>query len=240
MVDFRLPSITGSETEQLSQIRSFLYQFIPQLQWALTQLDTTAGSAYVVKKENKAAEQKESFNAEVAFGALKPLIIKSADIVQAYYEEISSRIVGSYVAESDFGAFVEKTEQEIVQSSTDIEQIFYDMQGILTDLETLNFTLAEVNAHIKSGLIYYDDEGIPVYGLEIGQRNTIDGEEVFNKFARFTSDRLSFYDQNDTEIAYISDYKLYITNAEVTGTLKLGGFLVDTSKGLTIKWVGRG
>lgn len=240
MVDFRLPSITGSETEQLSQIRSFLYQFIPQLQWALTQLDTTAGSAYVVKKENKAAEQKESFNAEVAFGALKPLIIKSADIVQAYYEEISSRIVGSYVAESDFGAFVEKTEQEIVQSSTDIEQIFYDMQGILTDLETLNFTLAEVNAHIKSGLIYYDDDGIPVYGLEIGQRNTIDGEEVFNKFARFTSDRLSFYDQNDTEIAYISDYKLYITNAEVTGTLKLGGFLVDTSKGLTIKWVGRG
>lgn len=240
MVDFRLPNITGSETEQLSQIRSFLYQFIPQLQWALTQLDTTAGSAYVVKKENKAAEQKESFNAEVAFGALKPLIIKSADIVQAYYEEISSRIVGSYVAESDFGAFVEKTEQEIVQSSTDIEQIFHDMQGILTDLEALNFTLAEVNAHIKSGLIYYDDDGIPVYGLEIGQRNTIDGEEVFNKFARFTSDRLSFYDQNDTEVAYISDYKLYITNAEVTGTLKLGGFLVDTSKGLTIKWVGRG
>lgn len=240
MVDFRLPSITGSETEQLSQIRSFLYQFIPQLQWAMSQLNTTAGSAYVVKKENKAAEQKESFNAEVAFGALKPLIIKSADIVQAYYEEISSRIVGSYVAESDFGAFVEKTEQEIVQSSTDIEQIFHDMQGILTDIEALNFTLAEVNAHIKSGLIYYDDEGIPVYGLEIGQRNTIDGEEVFNKFARFTSDRLSFYDQNDTEVAYISDYKLYITNAEVTGTLKLGGFLVDTSKGLTIKWVGRG
>lgn len=240
MVDFRLPSITGSETEQLSQIRSFLYQFIPQLQWAMSQLNTTAGSAYVVKKENKAAEQKESFNAEVAFGALKPLIIKSADIVQAYYEEISSRIVGSYVAESDFGAFVEKTEQEIVQSSTDIERIFSDMQGILTDLEALNFTLAEVNAHIKSGLIYYDDEGIPVYGLEIGQRNTIDGEEVFNKFARFTSDRLSFYDQNDTEVAYISDYKLYITNAEVTGTLKLGGFLVDTSKGLTIKWVGRG
>ena len=147
MVDFRLPSITGSETEQLSQIRSFLYQFIPKLQWAMSQLNTTAGSAYVVKKENKAAEQKESFNAEVAFGALKPLIIKSADIVQAYYEEISSRIVGSYVAESDFGAFVEKTEQEIVQSSTDIEQIFHDMQGILTDIEALNFTLAEGNAH---------------------------------------------------------------------------------------------
>lgn len=240
MVDFRMPNISGSEAEQLSQIRSYLYQFIPQLQWALSQLDASKESSYVVRAETKTTEKNESFNTEVAFGALKPLIIKSADIVQAYYEEISSRIEGSYAAESDFGTFVEKTEQEIVQSSTDIEQIFSDMQGILTDIENLNFTLAEANAHIKSGLIYYDDEGIPVYGLEIGQRNTVDGEEAFNKYARFTSDRLSFYDQNDTEVAYISDYKLYITNAEVTGTLKLGGFMIDTAKGLTIKWVGRG
>jgi hypothetical protein len=79
-----------------------------------------------------------------------------------------------------------------------------------------------------------------VYGLEIGQRNKIDGEEVFNKYARFTSDRLSFYDQNDTEIAYISDYKLHINHAEVLGTLKIGGYLIDTTKGLTFKWVGRG
>lgn len=240
MVDFRMPNISGSEAEQLSQIRSYLYQFIPQLQWALSQLDASKESSYVVRAETKTTEKNESFNTEVAFSALKPLIIKSADIVQAYYEEISSRIEGAYAAESDFGTFVEKTEQEIVQSSTDIEQIFSDMQGILTDIENLNFTLAEVNAHVRSGLIYYDDEGIPVYGLEIGQRNTVDGEEVFNKYARFTSDRLSFYDQNDTEVAYISDYKLYITNAEVTGTLKLGGFLIDTAKGLTIKWVGRG
>ena len=240
MIDLRMPNITGSEMEQLSQIRSYLYQFVPQLQWALNQLDASAGSAYTAQKERKTTEQKAEFNSEVAFNALKPIIIKSADIIQAFYEEISSRIVGTYVAESDFGTFVEKTEQEIIQSSTDIEQIFSDLQGIFTDIENLSFTLAEVNAHIKSGLLYYDDEGIPVYGLEIGQKNTIDGEEVFNKYARFTSDRLSFYDQNDTEVAYISDYKLYITNAEVTGTLKLGGFLIDTSKGLTIKWVGRG
>ena len=81
---------------------------------------------------------------------------------------------------------------------------------------------------------------IPVYGIEVGQRNTVNGVEVFNKFARFTADRLSFYDQSGEEVAYISDFKLYITNAEVTGTLKLGGFLIDTSKGFTLKWAGRG
>ena len=96
-----------------------------------------------------------------------------------------------------------------------------------------------MNAHIKPGILYYED-GIPVYGLEIGQKNTIDGVEVFNKYARFTSNKLSFYDQNGTEVAYISDYKLYITNMEITGTAKFGAFLLNTTKGFRLKCVGRG
>jgi hypothetical protein len=145
-----------------------------------------------------------------------------------------------YVAESDFGLFAEKTEQAISQSSTDIEQLFTNLQTIITDIEDLNFTLAEVNAHIRSGLLYTGDDGIPVYGLEIGQSNSVDGVEVFNKYARFTADRLSFYDKNDTEVAYISDYKLYIRNVEITSSYKIGGF-VDTvmSNGdVVTKWVG--
>ena len=91
----------------------------------------------------------------------------------------------------------------------------------------MEHTLIEVNAHIKSGLLYYDEAGAPVYGLEIGQRTEIDGVETFNKYARFTSEKLSFYDSNDNEVAYISDKKLYITHVEVTGSFTLGGF-VDT------------
>ena len=52
--------------------------------------------------------------------------------------------------------------------------------------------------------------------------------------------RMSFYDQNGTEVAYISDYKLYITHAEFTGTVKYGAFLLDTSAGFRLKWIGRG
>ena len=71
---------------------------------------------------------------------------------------------------------------------------------------------------------------------------TVDGEEVFNKYARFTSGRLSFYDKNDTEVAYISDYKLHISNVEITYSYKIGG-LVDTvmlTGDVVEKWVGRG
>jgi hypothetical protein len=66
----------------------------------------------------------------------------------------------------------------------------------------------------------------------------VDGEEVFNKYARFISDRLSFYDQNDNEVAYISDYKLYITHLHVTESISHGGFVTDTSDGIAIKWEG--
>ena len=240
--DFRLPNIKGTDREQLAQIRSYLYQFIPQLQFALNSMGTSTPSNYVAPQAQKTVvNTTSSFNSEVAFDALKPFIIKSADIVQAYYDEISTRLEGMYVAESEYGTFVQNTEQTLSQSSTDIEQLFSNMQAIFTDIENLNFTLAEVNAHIKSGLLYYDG-GIPVYGLEIGQKTYKDGQEVFNKFARFTSDRLSFYDQNDTEVAYISDYKLYIRNVEIKESLQEGGYkdFIDSNGGVVTKWVGRG
>lgn len=114
------------------------------------------------------------------------------------------------------------------------------IDGVKDDIDKLNTVIVEVNANIKTGLLYYDEYGIPVYGLEIGQKNTVNGVEIFNKYARFTAGRLSFYDSNGYEVAYISDYKLYITNAEITGTLKLGSFLIDTEKGFRLKWAGRG
>lgn len=241
-VELRLPNISGAtEREQLGQIRNYLYQLVEQLQWALSTVGSSDQSYYVVATTPRSTIPQASPRTvgTVDFDAIKPLIIKSADIVQAYYEEINSRLVGEYVAESDFGTFVEKTEMNLIQSSTDIELVFSNIQQIFTDIENLNYTLAEVNAHIKPGILYYED-GIPVYGLEIGQKNTVDGVEVFNKYARFTSNRLSFYDQNDTEVAYISDYKLYITNMEITGNAKFGAFLLDTTKGFKLKYVGRG
>ena len=241
-LDLRLPNITGTtERQQLSQIKSYLHQLVSQLQFAMNNLDTSVASPNTVNQtvQNTVVKSKGE-DAETTFNSLKPLIIKSAEIEEAYYEEINSRLTGEYVAQSDFGTFVEQTEQNLTQTSTEIEQAFENLQQIFTDIENLNFTLAEVNAHIKSGLLYYDDVGIPVYGLEIGQKNTVDGDEVFNKFARFTSDRLSFYDQNKNEVAYISDYKLYIGNVEITSSYKIGGFIdiVQANGDVVTKWVG--
>ena len=376
MVNLRFPNIKGAnEREQLKEMQSYLHQLVGELQFALNTIETAGGNSSPVKSQMPVRVVQSSPMAtmsldrglsddQATFQAIKPLIIKSADIINAYYEEINRKLESVYLAQSDFGIFAEQTSQEIRETSTSTTQQFENMQVVISDLntnigsvrgdlqavgeevsyalkdiddinenidgintqvgeiggsvsdldyeiktvgsnmgelidsavgqmsdevgvidkdlqavkegvernikdisadignldtkiddtknaissdidklkdslESLNHILIEVNANIKSGLLYYDDNGIPVYGLEIGQKNTINGVEVFNKFARFSAGRLSFYDQNGTEVAYISDYKLYITHAEVTGTLKLGGYLVDTSKGVTFKWVGR-
>jgi archaellum component FlaC len=389
--DFRYPNITGAtEKEQLQQMRIYIHQLVDELKWALNSVETSQG-VYVVQQPSGGGSAPLSMvnlnddSTQARFNELKPLIIKSADIVEEYYEEINKRLEGLYVAQSDFGTFMEQTSQEIEATSKDVTQVFNNVQIIATDVgtvktevetidtkvstidtelktvggkvvehdtelqgvktevqsvtqevgkvnseiegvktgvetvsgevenvkssvgsnlqviaedidkvdtdlqglkestdaniqglneglgevgsgldkvdsdlqgfkeaanndldnlkdevENLKYVIIDVSAYIKSGLLYYDANEIPIYGLEIGQRNNIDGVEVFNKFARFTSDRLSFYDQNDIEVAYISDKKLYISDVEVLRSFKIGGIksIVLANGDVVKKWVG--
>lgn len=513
-VKLRLPDIKGSEVEQLKQIRSYLYQLIPQLQFALDNVSANSEGLTATPKSLLPARTNsyavstlsdEDDTAQSTFNSIKSLIIKSADIVEAYYQEINRRLESVYVAQSDFGDFAERTSQEIEETSASTTQRFENIQVIITnhdselssvkgDLQTigedisyqqkdfitirenvddiasevvnleinigeLDTTLQEtsqtlsktindteskltatitetktviegsignavteakgytdsaktqlegninstkeelvgsidiakeeltgsidnvktnlegsignavananaladaaeaaakgytddkastlagqigetasdlkgqivdtnsriddtngaledigsgledtnkrlvsaegaleaaksalsnsiqkvadsisatdkllesakaqlkgsiddltiivtglkdiiigVEAYLKSGLLYYTDGGIPVYGLEIGQTVEVDGTTVFNKYARFTSEKLSFYDQNGIEVAYISDKKLYIKMAHITVSLQLGGIvqLVMANGDIVKKWVGTG
>lgn len=272
-IDLRMPSINGTDREQLIQIRSYLYQLIPQLQWALDNVSGTAATsdAAVQAAQHKVVESTPAISnasAEATFAKLKPLIIKSSDIVQAYYEKINNMLEGIYVAESDFGVYVEQTALQLEQTSQYVNQKYSDVQTIISDeigvvnsivdstasditklndalkqaetaMDALKTFVMNTEAHIKTGLLDEVD-GVPVFGVEVGQTHSYNGELRYTRYARFTSDRLSFFDQNDSEVAYVSNEKLYITNAEITGNLKLGGFIMDTSKGLAIKWAGRG
>ena len=239
-IDFRLPNITAKDAEgQLRQMQSYMFQLVEQLNWAMKNVEGEfTGTAPSMGKTTTSSVSTDA-KAQASFNSIKSLIIKSADIVNAYYEAINARLKGHYVAESDFGTFVEETTAELEATSKDITQFYKDIQEIATDIENVEHTLIEVNAHIKSGILYYGDNGAPVYGLEIGQRTEHDGVETFNKYARFTSDKLSFYDSNDIEVAYISDKKLYITHVEVTGSFSLGGFVdqVLADRSVVTKWV---
>jgi vacuolar-type H+-ATPase subunit H len=148
-------------------------------------------------------------------------------------------------AKSDLSADIGKARGELASSiddaKKDLNKSIEDAEKKLQDaIDSVSAILVEVQAYVKSGLLYYDDNGIPIYGVEVGQTNLVNGQEVFNKYARFTSDRLSFFDQNGTEVAYISDRKLFISNVEITVSLKMGGFedTVMADKSIITKWVG--
>lgn len=284
-VKLRYPNITGlSEREQIAQIKSYLYQLVDELQFAVNGEQSTTGTVLSSQRYTSSSNSSGT-NARELFSVLKPLIIKSADIVNAYYETLSTKFEGEYVAQSDFGTYKEDTTQAITTTSYDITQAFGNIQTINTTLSdevsgiknnveatakslsdsisdtaselkesigdvseelggkvatlTKNVdTLLTANAYIKSGLLYYNDEELPVYGVEVGQTNNVNGTDVFKKFARFTADRLSFYDQNNDEVAYISDYKLFITSVEILYNLIGGGFVIDFSRGFTLKYAG--
>lgn len=230
-VDLRLPNIKGETAEeQVAYLKSYLFQLVEQLNWALNLADDS--SAVVQEKESGKEE-----SARDTFNSVKSLIIKSADIVEAYTEKMEQSFDGRYAAESDFGTFVEETRNSINATDSEVEQIYQNVQTISGTVDSLGDEVLGVLANIKTGILYYDDAGLPVYGMEIGQRNTVDGKEVFRKYARFVSNRLSFFDQNDAEVAYISDYKLYITSAQVLTGLTVGRYYLDTADGVAFKWV---
>lgn len=227
MNPIRYPSLNATDDSgKLQQVSNYLFQLADQLNFALNAIGSDGGSGQVLYAKSYSSSDGSNADREnvATFNSIKSLIIKSADIVDAYYDEITKRLEGKYVAESEFGTFTEETAQDLIATSTSIEQLYQNIQEITDSVENLEHSLIGVDAHIKSGLLYYDEDGVPIYGLEIGQKNEIDGVEVFNKYARFTSDKLSFYDQNDTEVAYIGDYKLFITRAQITSSIQIGSF----------------
>lgn len=241
MINIRLPNITSNtEQGQLLQMKSYLHQLVQDLNWVLTAIESGNNAQVAKKNASGNAVTKDEFT--TSFNELKSLIVKSSQTVMAYSEMAEEKYGSMYVAQSDFGTYKEEAEQRIAENSTSIEQFFTNMQEIITDLDTLEHSMINVSANIKSGVLDHDDSGVPIYGVEIGQRTEIDGVEVFDKIARFTSDRLSFFDQNDNEVAYISDRKLFINQAEIKYSFRMGGFMdtVQADGSIVTKWVGTG
>lgn len=239
-VSIRYPSITGAtEAEKLKQMQSYMHQLVEELNWALNNIDSI--SAAPTAKPNTAASTAQKDDPISNFNSIKGLIIRSAEIVNAYYDKIDSllKLSGYYVAKSDFGDFEEETKNLVSATDKQLRQDLVDKQTIYDENGNIRAELL-VNGHIYSGIIEYAKDGEAIVGIEIGQTTNRNGSDSFTKFARFTADRLSFYDINGIEVAYISDYKLYITHVEIKGSLQEGGY-VDTiteNGGIVTKWVG--
>ena len=247
-IDIRFPQITETTVEgQLRQLKSCLIQYSEKLNWALNTLEKNTDDV-VVKYESLSSAKASPEQIASTFTDLKGYIIKSADIVNAYTEVITKKLEGIYTAEASFpdgsaAAYIEKTTNEITATNEAITQNYTVLNKLITDLD-VRVKEITTDGYIKSGVLRYitegDQEGAPLIGIEVGQTITEDGVEVFNKFSRLTASGLEFYDSLYSEgkepVAYISGYKLYITDAHILGSLFLGGYELDTSDGIMFLW----
>ena len=239
MIDLRYPNINGkTEAEQMVQVRSYLHQLVDQLNWALSTVESaqSGNTSAAVAYESKPSTPQE---AEATFNSIKALIIKSADIVKAYEETILTNFNGTYFAESDFGTYIENTNRAILENSEGVTEAFTRVESIDSRVEGVESENRITNAYIRRGLLNNGE-----YGIEIGETSK-DG--VFRQYARFTSEKLSFYDINENPVAYIgagdADTEdtncLYITGRAVfQGAINFYKYAMDTSDGLAFTWIG--
>lgn len=239
---FRLPNITATnDSGKLVQMQSYLYQLVQQLNWALDNVETATSGAEAHNVVFQQGDAISSKDAENIFNSIKALIIKSADIVMAYEKTIMTHFEGKYFAESDFGTFIEETKRSIEENSKGVNEVYTNIQKITNSegtgsLDILEDNVRTTNAYIKRGLLDYDTNGNAIYGMEVGE-TTEDG--TFIKCARFTADKLTFFDANGSEVAYIGAGCLYVVGKSVfLGEIQLGYYQTDTTDGLAFTWIG--
>ncbi len=242
MTDLRLPNINAPTTEgQLLQMKQYMFQLTKQLNYALKDVkaqETEYKQTSQGNEKNSSYNLTEAENAIETFSKVKNLIIKSADVVNAYYEVINKKLEGVYVAESDFGTYKEHTDSVLEATSKSLNQHYTSIKEIEDAVNNLN-ELRKDSCYIKTGWL---DEDQTIAGVEIGKYSeTKDGTDV--GFARFTTDELAFYDGQGTseenKLAWFSKYRSYFRNVKLIGNIELDNdYIIDTSDGVAFKWVG--
>ena len=133
-------------------------------------------------------------------------------------------------------ANIEINSQAITQQYSEIKSMEETIKSMDGQVKDVTAKVAATDGYIKTGKIAEDENQNPIYGVEIGQTKE---DLEFSVFARFTPEKLSFYDGHGNEISYFSGQKLHIKEAVVLSAMNLGGYEINTKKGLTLKWAGR-
>ena len=231
----------GSVQEQVTQQYAYLVQMAQQLNLALGQLEALGGGAGEASARRQANGRLGTAASETADGqyeTLRSMILKTADQVQKTTAALTAKLEEEYVAK--LSAQLEAAPEAVTQYYS----FFSDLQANVekVDAAFAHYKL-DTEGYIRTGIVYYDGAA-PVYGVAVGQDLTcreVDGEKVVeqNNFrAVFTATRLSFW-QDATEVAYVSNNRLYITNITVLGGIDVGQWSMEAAEGgLAFRWIG--
>lgn len=257
MTNIRLPNISASADmqTQMAQMRSYMYQMVEQLNWALSAMD---GGAQAQEQQlpgqttTPASDNKKEDDTNQRMANLRDLIIKSADVVHQEMDRLATELKGSYVAQSEFGDYLERISQRIEADPSQLSQYFKFASDIRADVERVGVDFAsyktDVEGYIRQGIVGYDGT-VPIIGIAIGQdiRTSQTGVEteqgvydVIDKRSNmsvWTTEKLSFY-IGGQETAYFSNGKLTVAQIAADRITGAGEWDVSFTSGVKFKWIG--
>ena len=257
MTDIRLPNISASADmqTQMAQMRSYMYQMVEQLNWALSAMD---GGAQAQEQwlpgqtTTPTSDDKKEDDTNQRMANLRDLIIKSADVVRQEMDRLATELKGSYVAQSEFGDYLERISQRIEADPSQLSQYFKFASDIRADVDRVGVDFAsyktDVEGYIRQGIVGYDGT-VPIIGIAIGQdiRTSQTGVEteqgvydVIDKSSNmsvWTTEKLSFY-IGGQETAYFSNGKLTVAQIAADRITGAGEWDVSFTSGVKFKWIG--
>ena len=225
------PALLGDEKNQLVQLYRYLNEVSEKLNTALNSI-TVEQMAPEAQTQIRNAGKEET--AQQVTG-LRSLIIKTAEIVHAEMDEISTTLQSHYTAVSEqFGTMQEDITTRIDANARGITQNFNYIQTLTEKGNEQDIKINNFRDYIFTGVL---SDNPHIVGIAIGEHVT-NTDGTYNsaaKMATFTMDKLSFW-QGETELAYFADNMFHIANGEVTKTMKMGNHiwkvLADGSMGL--------
>ncbi len=241
---------SGSLQQQVAQQYVYLLQMAQQLNLALGQLESGGADTGAASARRQAAARTGSSETEKAdeqYETLRSMIIKTASQVEKTTQELTARLKEDYVAASDFGTYIAALSAYLEANPEALTQYYSFASDLKTNVAAVDAAFShykvDTEGYIRTGIVYYEN-AVPVYGVAVGQGLTcreVDGEKVVeqsNFRAVFTATRLSFW-QDATEVAYVSNNRLYISNITVLGGIGLGQWSIGTAEdGLVFRWIG--
>lgn len=239
-----LPSMLAVGDAQA--LYGYLYRMAEQLNVALAELGGNGASAGSFGMSGGGTTAALSARDE-----LKALIVNTAETLHAEMDRLERVLRSDYAAvSSQWGVYKEQMLNTITATAEGIVQQYgfaAEIEGLEAQASGFEQYRISTEGFIRQGFVERNAAGVPIIGIAIGQgltgvETTVDGQTVLEldemqSCAFYTAERVSFR-IGGREVAYLSNRRLYVGDVEVTGSLRLGKWLLEDSDGLMVKFIG--
>ena len=216
-IDAKNLSVTDGNGKRTLDIDSFGNVYINAKTISMTVGDNeTTLNDWSVSTENKFIETKEEIL------EIQDNINENIDSsIQTSLDNTLLTIDELYAKKDEFDSFQASVYSQFEQTEANISMKFTES---IEASDMVNDNLEEYKAKVDTYIRFNEN------GIEMGK-----SDSPFK--SNLSNEKLSF-SQNDNEVAYISNNKMYITEAQIVDNMRIGKFVWDigTSGNLTLRW----